>query len=159
MSNMNAEISVRVWPNEGSWRVATAKERREYLEELGRIALRVKRAELLAGLDKNGRPLEPIRERRRDQAGGPPLCPHGESSRTVRLLDFDIDEGAAEVRLYWHEGWDEVLVHHAQGIVRKGRIEPSRDVLGISPQGREQIREQAVAWWVSRPGRDRERER
>lgn len=149
---MNTEIRIKIKPDR--WDQAALPLRRDYLTELGQVALEVKRRELLAGLDKDGRPMAPLHGLRKDQANGPPLCPHGEQSRTIRLLDFDIDENNGEILIFWHDGWDKILAHHAAGIRRlNGESEPVRDVFGISPRGLDQIQQQARTWWQTRGGK------
>lgn len=146
------DFTVLITPADDAWRNADARQRRAYFEQLGKIALQVKIAELLAGLDKDGRPLAPVSIRsRRDRASGPPLCPHGRESRTIRLLDFEPTPDGRGVRLFWPRDWAKVLGYHADGIVSSdGEIEPIRDVFGISPAGLKTIEREALDWWQAR---------
>lgn len=119
---------------------------------VGARALAVKRREVAAGIGADGEPLLPVKR----EKGGPPLIPHGEGSRTYRLLALNYR--ATGATLFWRggggrESWPTILGYHAY---RHGpRSLPVRNTIGISPDGTRQIMAEGEAWQAGyKAGRD-----
>lgn len=135
-------------PADPLWHVATPRERLDYWDRVGEIALEVKKAEIRRGIGKNGRKLKPVKMRyRKDGATGPPLIPHVEESRTIRLLAAHPMVNG--VTLYWKsdagKSWRRILGYHAY---KHGpRSLPVRNTIGITPAGLKAIARRSRAEW------------
>lgn len=91
------------------------------------------------GLDRNGVPLQPLKNPSdpRRPGSGPPLAPRGASSRIVTAFEVDVlgEPGHRTYVAGWNSSAD-FLKYHVSGT----RYLPVRDVAGITPLGREEIR-------------------
>jgi hypothetical protein len=132
---------------------ATRKMFWEWVVELG---LKRKSKEILEGLDKDGKPLRPIKpetaKRRKSSMTpsgkgaptAPPLVPGYQKSRTYSLLAGRAFTTHAE--FYWRfdawtgESWGEILKYQA---------EKGRDVIGISPDGLAWVKVRAWQKWAA----------
>lgn len=140
------------------WREADQARRLEFWTIAGRIAQEVKLREIQAGLDYAGRKLKPVQPRKARYASGArldgePLTPHRGLSRTRRLLRYMVKKTGG-LTFYWANGWGQVLDYHRRGacLKRGGRVIgrlPVRNVFGISPKGRKEIADRALAAWKS----------
>lgn len=134
---LNIRLTAPEWSPPG-YDSAPAERKRRWWMVLGHAALIVKRAEILRGVGVLG-PLLPVKRRK----GGPPLIPHGVSSRTYRLLALRV--GSDGATLFWYGGWKTILGYHAY---KHGpRSLPVRDTIGISPGGRRKVMSRALAEW------------
>lgn len=142
-----------------AFRRAPAPVRREVLGWLVVIGLREKDRDLSAGLDKNGRPLAPIRPatrlRRESDMGpadpsAPPLMPAYAASRTRLLLTGAVGRSLEYVEFWWefdaHTGgsWGRILDYHRRGI---GKSRTKRDVIGISAAAVARARQDVLGRW------------
>ena len=158
------------------WIVGGERLRRLFYQELVRVVLRLKAAELAAGLDKNGRPMRAIAPRTaqsraadvnpvtgrppyspmgRADAALPPLQSTGSLSRTRTLFRGRVTARGAQ--FYWdddpHTGrnWGDILKRHAQGFFQKFHggwaYVPPRDVIGLSPQSLALAEQHMTHWW------------
>lgn len=133
----------------------------EFWRAVVAIALTVKDRELAEGLDAFGNPLKPIapstRAHRHSAMGpadpnAPPLTPAYGRSRTRSLLTGRAHAREHYALFFWKSDpvsgkhWGEVLGYHRAG---KGRL-PVRDVIGLSPEGLQEVRRKAQAWWDAR---------
>lgn len=104
----------------------------------------------LAGVDKDGRALQPLAESTlRRRAGDPtPLVPRGVASRVISDFDVRIEkqgEGAFEVTGWW-ENFPQ-LAYHIDGFRHRGGTQvPARDITGIRPGALVEIEELFDAW-------------
>lgn len=147
---------------------------RECARDVAAIVRAGNRRARLAGTDKDGRPMAPLRSKRTGKykgASGPPLAPFGERSRIV--ANFYADESVApgggwEIRA----GWRNVLSDPPRGrgfrgLVRRtfgrafntGRVPflayhfagtpplPRRDAAGIDPKTRDEIEARWRLWY------------
>lgn len=141
-----------------AWKAADKARRLEFWTIAGRIAQEVKQREIQAGLDYAGRKLKPVKPRKARYASGArldgePLTPHRALSRTRRLLRYMVKQSGG-LTMYWANGWGKILDYHRRGVCLKrggrviGRL-PVRNVFGISPKGRKEIAERALASWKS----------
>lgn len=92
----------------------------------------------LAGLDKNGQPLAPLKgtSLKHREGSGEPLDPRGDGSRAVTNLVVIAEPFANSLRLnvaYHGAGF---LLYHARG---QSRGAPVRDILGIDPQTQAEV--------------------
>lgn len=99
----------------------------------------MKRIEILRAIGSDGDSLVPVKRR----VGGPPLIPHGVSSRTYRLLDRTVYADGAT--LFWRGGWKTILGYHAYK--HGSRRLPVRNAIGISPAGRKRAMRAALSDW------------
>ena len=129
-------------------RPPSARQRRTYYAILAAELWHQKQVELSEGLDARGDALVPVKLPRKGTSDwhgrkyrkgtGPPLMPFRIDSRTRNLLRYRSNEREAVV--YWAAirapgspyTWPEILVFHAEGLVRGA---PARNVIGISPEG------------------------
>ena len=129
-------------------RPPSARQRRTYYAILAAELWHQKQVELSEGLDARGDALVPVKLPRKGTSDwhgrkyrkgtGPPLMPFRIDSRTRNLLRYRSNEREAVV--YWAAirapgspyTWPEILVFHAEGLVRGA---PVRNVIGISPDG------------------------
>jgi hypothetical protein len=93
------------------------------------------REDRLRGVDRRGRPLQPLKTQRKGKyagATGPPLAPFGERSRSIALYFARIARKSSGWTLTagFSGAGAEVLGHHAAG----ARPNPVRDVFGVSPR-------------------------
>lgn len=128
--------------------------RREFWGWVVLLGLKAKAQSILAGLDKDGRPLRPLkpksRKYRRSQMtsshkgdpAAPPLIPGWQKSRTYSLLAGRPTYSQAE--FFWRfdpwtgDSWGKVLAYQA---------EQGRDTIGISDDLVAQIKERAWRKW------------
>lgn len=138
------------------WATASQADRDLYGQALLQLVLKAKDSELKAGLDRYGKPMarlapSTIANRRsamgKADPGAPPLQPAHGLSRTRALLTGKATAGG--VVCWWlvdkhtNDTWGEILKHHRAGSSRL----PKRDVIGLSPQAKAQVRQRAFAWW------------
>lgn len=113
-----------------------------FWKAVGEEALRLKRGEIESGIDRWGARFKPVKRTWGDPT---PLIPHGDQSRTYRLLALNFTAQGAT--LFWRSGggresWKTILGYHAY---RHGpRSLPVRDVLGLSPRSVEGLQSFAV---------------
>lgn len=111
---------------------------------IGTEALRLKRQEILSGIDRWGNKFQPVKRKWGDPT---PLLPHGKASRTYRLLS--LNSSAQGATLYWksdggRETWPTILGYHAY---KHGpRSLPVRDELGLTQKSIGQLMAQADIW-------------
>jgi hypothetical protein len=105
-----------------------------------KIVVEGNRRDRLAGIDKNGRRLDPVKDPNPARRGGsgPPLAPNS-GSRSIILFGVG-DVRAAPNGLDLTVGWQgaDWLAAHAKGKGRYGPI-PVRDILDLTAQTREAI--------------------
>jgi hypothetical protein len=73
----------------------------------------------------------------------PPLTPAHELSRTRSYVDARVMGNAIQV--YWRRGWGRILGYHRDG----SRRLPSRDVIGLAPDYKQEVQKQAHFWWAA----------
>ncbi len=104
----------------------------------------------LAGVGKDGQPLEDIKEstirrrRRRGDGDGPPLAPNESLSRVVTGFTATSEEvGPLHLRVTcrWPMDW---LHHHTQGVPANNL--PPRDIVGVRPEMSEKIHDLVRSW-------------
>ena len=158
------------------WVMGGERLRRLFYEELVRVVLRLKAAELAAGLDRHGHPMRhiaaataqsraadinpvtgraPYSPMGRADPALPPLQSTGSLSRTRTLFRGRVTAKGAQ--FFWaddpHTGrnWGEILKRHAQGFVQRFKTGwayvPPRDVIGLSPQSMAQAEHHMTQWW------------
>ena len=106
------------------------------------------RTDRLRGVDRLGKPLEPLRSKRKGRyagATGTPLDPFDEASTAIRGFFARLSKN--------QKGWifkvgvegehAHVLVYHATGTVRGA---PKRDILGVTPKTRSAIQKVFKDW-------------
>lgn len=135
---------------------ASQADRDLYWNAVLKLVLKAKDSELKAGLDRYGKPMHrlaasTIANRRSAMGpadpGAPPLQPAHGLSRTRSLLTGKAT--ASGVVCWWlvdkHTGatWGAILKHHRAGL---GKL-PRRDVIGLSPEAKAQVRSRAFTWW------------
>jgi hypothetical protein len=138
-------------------RPPSARQRRQFYQILASELWHQKQNELSQGLDARGVPLAPVKLPRKGKSdwhrrpyrkgSGPPLMPYRIDSRTRNLLRVRSNDRQAVV--YWAAKrapgakltWPEILVAHAEGLVRGA---PARNVIGISPDGLRLATERAI---------------
>lgn len=160
MANFNQRLSREIEPDDPTWAVASASRRVLFFREAADRAVALKRAELSRGIGANGRRMPARRRPRPDGADGPVLTPHGDSSRTARLMAGHGDYKG--MTIYWRSGhsgsqklpWGTILGFHARGEVPGA---PPRDVR-LSRRGIGQLRREMAAWWLQRHADEVERE-
>jgi hypothetical protein len=147
----NQPLRGRVEPNTPSWSRATAADREAFYRRAGELAVAEKRGELSRAIGANGRRFRPRKHPRPDGANGPVLTPHGDDSRTARLLTYRAwGDG---LTLFWHAGigrshstpWGDILGYHAAGA---GSL-PRRDTR-LSTRGLGKVRKEMADWWSRR---------
>ncbi len=139
------------------WATASQADRDLYWQAVLKLVLKAKDSELKAGLDRYGKPMarlapSTIANRRSAMGpadpGAPPLQPAHGLSRTRSLLTGKAT--ASGVVCWWlvdrvtNATWGEILKHHRAG---GGKL-PKRDVIGLSPEARAQVKQRAFAWWA-----------
>lgn len=132
--------------NKAAWQQADSARRKAWYGYVGEAAAATMRSKLLAGRGRNGRRLLVRLEPREDGADGPPLSPHGEESRTVKLLRSRAYSTKAV--LFWIGGWGEILAYHQAGIPSRGGLRV-RDVGGFTQKELDAIRKAATAKWIT----------
>jgi hypothetical protein len=158
MANTAEPLNIRLAgpefePTDPRWRLAGHAERLAYFRKLGEIALEVKKAEIRRGISRTGRKLKPVKmQYRKDGATGPPLIPHVDESRTIRLLAAHAM--VTGVTLFWRpdagRSWRRILGYHAY---KHGpRSLPVRNTIGITPKGQQTIARRAKAEWDAQQG-------
>jgi hypothetical protein len=109
----------------------------DLVPEVRRIAYDENRKRALAGEDRFGMAMEPIKpatvkwRRRVGKGGGPPLAPDGEGSRSVRTF-LVAPTVVTENRLVLTLAWPQMPWLHAH-TVGHGRL-PIRDIEGLTPE-------------------------
>ena len=123
---------------------APSQARAVFWKLIGTEALRLKRQEILSGIDRWGNKFQAVKRK----WGNPtPLIPHGKASRTYRLLS--LNSSAQGATLYWkseggRETWPTILGYHAY---KHGpRSLPVRDELGLTKKSVNQLMAQADIW-------------
>jgi len=158
---LNQPLAGRIEPTARSWRDARPADRLAFYKAAGEAAVRLKRAELARAIGSNGRRMQPRKRPRPDGADGPVLTPHGEASRTARLLAARASAGG--VTLFWHSGigkahrtpWGTILGFHAAGQVKGAPVRDAR----LSARGVNAVRAEMTTWWTRRvAARDRREE-
>jgi hypothetical protein len=124
---------------------ASIETRAKFWRLIGIEARHLKEREILSGIDRWGNKFQPVKRK----WGNPtPLIPHGEDSRTYRLLTLNWTAQGAT--LYWRVGagrmsWKTILGYHAY---KHGpRSLPVRDEFGLSPKSIEILGARASAIW------------
>lgn len=122
-----------------------------WVAELG---LKAKDAELAKGLDKDGRPLRPIRPKTakyrrsamtptgKGDPSAPPLMPGRSLSRTRSLLAARARKSSAE--FYWRF---DPYTHDTWGKILRFQADKGRDVFGLSRQATAKVQAQALVRW------------
>jgi hypothetical protein len=124
---------------------ASVQLRAAFWKQVGTAALRLKRKEILAGIDVWGKKLQPVKRTWGDPT---PLIPHGEESKTYRLLTLTYSAQGAT--LYWRSSgsrvsWPTILGYHAY---RHGpRSLPVRNEIGLSPRSIQHLTGEAKGIW------------
>ena len=137
------------------WELAPRTLKRAYWKVYGIAAAKAKDAELAAGLDKDGVPMRPITEATRvarthpyyspmgrADPNAPVLTPCYAASRTRSLLRWEAyDNGVVfwwDYDVHTEGSWGEILGYHKQ---------TGRNVFGLSSNGRNRAKREALAWW------------
>jgi hypothetical protein len=144
---------------DAAWARAPRALRREFWRTVVALGLEVKDRELAAGLDAHGRPMHPLSkytiEHRKSAMGpadpkAPPLTPAYGLSRTRSLLDGRAHDDYA--LFFWRTDkvtgrqWGQMMGWHRKG----GPRLPPRDVIGLSPAGKAEVKRRAWEWWAAR---------
>lgn len=123
---------------------ASVPHRAKFWKLVGQEALRLKRGEIESGVDIWGNKFQTVKR----QWGDPtPLLPHGQASRTYRLLS--LNSTARGATLFWRAGggrvpWPKILGYHAY---RHGpRNLPVRNEIGLSPRSVEALMARSAEW-------------
>lgn len=124
------------------WLMASPQDRKAYWKNLGVFARDAKRRELQKSLNVEGRRMPPRKRPRRDGARGPVLIPHHSESRFIRELRFEATTNG--VVLWWTSHWAPAVRGHAE---RMGGV---RNVIGLTEESQDKVREQARQWWAGR---------
>lgn len=140
-------------PSDAEWLRATDARRRDYWRRVGELAIQAKHRELVAGIDVDGHKLTPVKpSSRKDGATGPPLIPHGGSSRFYFRMRQSLR--ADGVTVFWGDNWAKVVQAHrvgatiANGFGRGIRIKlPRRDVVGLTVQSQHWVHQRAMSYW------------
>jgi hypothetical protein len=92
----------------------------------------------LAGLDRDGKELIPVKQPNDPRRGGagPALTPKGSRSRAHNNLIVDTDPGRSGIRITAGYIGMPFLEYHARGTVRGA---PVRNILGLQPEAEEAI--------------------
>ncbi len=122
-----------------------------WIAELG---IKAKDAELAKGLDKDGKPLRPIKSKTakhrrsamtpsgKGDPSAPPLMPGRSLSRVRSLLTARARKNAAE--FYWRfDPW----THDTFGKILRYQADKGRDVFGLSPKATAKVQAQALVRW------------
>jgi hypothetical protein len=124
---------------------ADDRDRRTYWTQVAVLARNAKYRELRKGLDVNGQPLIPRQRVRRDRARGPVLIPHRNDSRFITQLRWKATSDGAV--LWWRFPWGRIVAYHAN---RRGpRRLPVRDVVGLTTESVNRVREEAFKFWAA----------
>jgi hypothetical protein len=130
---------------------ASERDRRNYWRQVAVLARDEKYRELKKGIGVDGAALLPRKYPRRDRASGRVLVPHWNDSRFVTQLRW---EGTASgAVLWWRFPWGKIVGYHAVGVrYRSGRV-IVRDVVGLTLEAQERVRERAAKWWEGNVGK------
>jgi hypothetical protein len=126
--------------------LAPARLRKAFWSQVAVLARDQKYRELKAGIGVDGQRLPPRKRRRHDRARGPVLVPHWNDSRFITMLRWEATTSGAV--LWWRFPWGKIVAYHAQGI--RGVV---RNVVGLSAESVDRVRERAAKWWAG--NRDR----
>lgn len=131
-------------PEPEVWSRATEAQKKAWYALVGQKAEETLKARLLEGRDKYGHKLLRRLRPRSDHANGPPLSPHRDTSRSIRLIDSRATPSSCTI--FWREGWGEILKYHKDGIPSR-RGKRIRDVGGFTSKERIEIYNLALKEW------------
>lgn len=125
---------------------ASPAARRAFLERFGELALHLKRRMVVRGISPEGKRFPKRKRPRPDGANGAPLAPHGQESRSARLLAVHV--GDDFITLFWRghgrKSWAKILGYHADGEVRGA---PVRNEFDLDEKTKRQIKATMKTWW------------
>jgi hypothetical protein len=143
-----------------AWEAAPPRVKAAFWSRAKESVLAAKRAEIAAGIDKDGRKFVPISERTRRHRkswriwadpDAPPLIPAHDESRTPFLLR--VRQAGERVTLYWLANpdtgvtWGKILDMHRRGKGSHGPV-PVRDTFGLSPKARAMVADDLERFWA-----------
>lgn len=121
----------------------TKAKRRGWWERVGDVATRRLKTRFSdEGRDKRGKKFLRRLDPRADGASGPALSPHGDASRTVRLMRYRAT--ATGIEIYWTGDWGTILGYHAAGIPSRRGLRV-RDAGGFLQSEQVKIYQEAMA--------------
>lgn len=139
-------IDVKEWVGDDEWNSATPWIKERYVQYCADRLLDAKRKQIQSAVGADGRQLLRVFPwSRPDHTTDDPLFPHGDMSRSLRLLRTIADAKRGVVTFNWHY-WTRILGFHADGI--PSRFGPRvRDIFGTPGRFLRPVKYECVKEW------------